>query len=501
MGRETATRRSLGLLWVPVVLGLWYPLACVAIALLRLGYPFELEWIEGAVLETVRRALAGQTLYPPPSFDFIALNYTPLYYHVCAWVARVIGPGFLALRLVSFLAALATFVLLYEWVRRVTAHRLAGVLAVSLYAATYRFSGTWFDVARADSLYLLLLLLALAVLHLDPVPVRAGVVAGVLFVAAFFAKQTALLVLLPPLALLLVTHPRRGWSLALTAGVLGALVWVWCDRADPTWFHFYTITVPRSHGWNLASAGEFCRRDLLAPVGIAMIIALLGGALGPRRTGGVQDHRVALAAIAGLIVSAWVPRLYRGGYDNVLMSAYAGVALAFGFGVAVVLARIDALAADARRTLMRVLALALSTQFVMLVYDPMTQIPTERDLATGRALVTALSQIEGRVLVPCHPYLLRMAGKPTHFHEMAYSDTYNDGHAPLGRAIGDEVQRAIAERRFDVIVLDNRDWLEPFVKPVYVPRWQALTVPDAMWPVTGMQRHPELIYARGAAAP
>jgi hypothetical protein len=200
-------------------------------------------------------------------------------------------------------------------------------------------------------------------------------------------------------------------------------------------------------------------------------------------------------------VSAWVPRLYRGGYDNVLMSAYAGVALAFGFGVASVLARLDAIVDGADRVLTRVLAVALTLQFAMLVYDPFAQIPTEHDLTTGRALVAALSRIDGTVLVPCHPYLLRMAGKPPHFHEMAYSDTYNDGHTPLGRAIGDEVQRAIAERRFDAIVLDNRDWLERFVKPVYVPRWQALTVPAAMWPVTGMQRHPELIYARGAAAP
>jgi hypothetical protein len=166
-------RRPLGLLWVPVVLALWFPFACIAIGVLRLAYPFELEWIEGAVLDTVYRVLAGQSVYPRPSLEFIALNYTPLYYHVGAWAARLIGPGFMALRLVSLLATLGTFVVLFECVRRVTANKLAGVLAVCLYAATYRLSGTWFDVARADSLYLLLLLLALAVLHFDPRPPRA----------------------------------------------------------------------------------------------------------------------------------------------------------------------------------------------------------------------------------------------------------------------------------------------------------------------------------------
>src|SRR4029077_16470135 len=140
------------------------------------------------------------------------------------------------------------------------------------------------------------------------------------FVAAFFTKQTALLVLLPPLVLLLATHPRRGWSLALTSGVLGALIWAWLDHRDPTWFRYFTFTVPRSHGWDLSVAGDFWRRDLFGGVGIAILVALVGGVLGPRQSGAVKDHRVALAAIAGLVVGAWVPRLYRGGYDNVLMS-------------------------------------------------------------------------------------------------------------------------------------------------------------------------------------
>src|SRR5262249_3960426 len=101
-----AMRARAGWMWIPVVAGLWYPLCWLAIAWLRVGYPFELEWIEGAVLDTVQRALDGKSLYPPPSIEFVALNYTPLYYHVCAWVARLVGPGFTAMRIVSIVATL-----------------------------------------------------------------------------------------------------------------------------------------------------------------------------------------------------------------------------------------------------------------------------------------------------------------------------------------------------------------------------------------------------------
>src|SRR5690349_19541172 len=35
----------------------------VTVALLRLRYPFELEWIEGGLLDAMRRVRAGQGLY------------------------------------------------------------------------------------------------------------------------------------------------------------------------------------------------------------------------------------------------------------------------------------------------------------------------------------------------------------------------------------------------------------------------------------------------------
>src|SRR5262245_50878569 len=80
-----------------------YVLAFVIVAVARLPYPFELEWLEGVVLEHVHRVLAGQPIYVAPSVDFVPLNYTPLYYYVSAAFAAALGPGFVALRLVSLL--------------------------------------------------------------------------------------------------------------------------------------------------------------------------------------------------------------------------------------------------------------------------------------------------------------------------------------------------------------------------------------------------------------
>src|SRR5271157_896030 len=71
----------------------------------RMFYPYQLEWMEGAGLVQVSRLLASKTLYVPPSIDFVPLIYPPLYFYLSAGIAKIIGFGFGALRLVSFLSS------------------------------------------------------------------------------------------------------------------------------------------------------------------------------------------------------------------------------------------------------------------------------------------------------------------------------------------------------------------------------------------------------------
>ncbi len=47
---------------VLVIAALLYPVTYVVVALLRLSYPFELEWLEGLALEHVGRIVAGQPI-------------------------------------------------------------------------------------------------------------------------------------------------------------------------------------------------------------------------------------------------------------------------------------------------------------------------------------------------------------------------------------------------------------------------------------------------------
>ena len=100
-----------------------YILVYLAVALLRLRYPFQLEWIESGSLDQVRRILSGRKLYARPSLGFVSFIYTPVYFYVSAAAARVLGDGFLPLRLVSLAASLGCMGLPSRWcaVRRAMA--------------------------------------------------------------------------------------------------------------------------------------------------------------------------------------------------------------------------------------------------------------------------------------------------------------------------------------------------------------------------------------------
>ncbi|MGH9075462.1 MAG: hypothetical protein ACRDZQ_15280, partial [Acidimicrobiales bacterium] len=110
---------------VPVATYCW-------VAFHRIGYRFELEWMEGGAVEVVRRVALGQGIYVQPSLHFVPWPYTPLYWWLSAGVAHLTGIGFFPLRLVSLVASLAVFVVLAWLVRAETGRWAPGLVAAGI---------------------------------------------------------------------------------------------------------------------------------------------------------------------------------------------------------------------------------------------------------------------------------------------------------------------------------------------------------------------------------
>ena len=483
--RDASVRTALA--WrTATVVAAAYMVMYLCVAVLRLKYPFELEWLEGATLDHVRRVLADAPLYARPSLEFIPFTYPPLYYYLAALGVNIGISGFVAMRVVSLAASAGSFVLIYVLVRPESGHRIAFVSA-GLFAATYSLSGAWLDLGRVDSLYLCLAL-ATAVVLARATSTGHFVAAGLLAALALLTKQTILVTLILVAPYLLVRHPRGFLCFIAALAAAGGGVELYLDKRSDGWFRYYVYELPRMR-WAISSgAGRlwtFAWNDMLRPLAPILAGALSAVSMGRRDTtdAAALDRQVRIGLLtAGMILSSALARLEGGAWSNALLPAYAAAAVLFGL-------------AGGRVPPAAVLTPGAAVlQLAVLAYDPRPLVPTSRDAAVGHAIVERISELPDGVLVLDHGYLAEMAGKRSFAHGWAMTDVLWADQAGAGRALESEVREAIAARRFPALVLDTTPhWFARDFTSQY-RRADELPDPGAFLPVSGSRRRPGAIY-------
>jgi hypothetical protein len=478
------------------VAAIGYVALYVFVALRRMPYPFELEWLEGGTLDHVRRLLEGRALYGPPSTEFVAYIYPPLYYYVAAAAAKALGTSFLPLRLVSFAASLGSLALIFDLVRKETGRAFPGLVAAGLFAATFRASGFWFDLGRVDSLFLLLLLAAIRIARFG----RSGaacILAAACIGLAFLTKQSALL-----LAVALGAHEalrdrRRGALFLLVAlGLMGgttlALEWV-----HGGWYSYYVF---RSHPLVAGPVLRFWIRDLAGGMPVA-VVAAVGYLLSPSGTGPSPARRFYAFALGALVMTSFFGRLIVGGYLNALIPAHATLAILSGLAVHQALEWRRSLPPAAATSIESLVHVACLVQLAALAYDPAARIPSAADRAAGERLVATIAGVQGEVLVPFHPYLLPLAGRRPHAHYMAVDEILQFAHGREGDRLAGEIRESFRERRYAAVVLDKAFSFEDDVKARYRLARLLFEDPDVFLPRTGAALRPEALYVPAAEVP
>ncbi len=468
-----------------------YVLAYLFVAFSRMGYPFELEWMEGGMVDHVRRVLSGLPVYAKPSIEFVSFLYPPLYYEAAAVFAFVLGPGFLPLRLLSFVSSIGVFVLLFQIVRRESGSVLAGAVAVGLFAATYDRVGGWFDIARLDSFYLMLLLGGVSVLRTSRSAWGASA-AGVLLSAAFLTKQSALVIVAPLLLYCVVAELRRApWfagTLALGMGGVSFLL----DRSSAGWFHYYCFTLPSRHPRIDGGPAAFFTADLLPALPLATALAGFYVAMRLRGRGARTRLFFPLLA-AGMIGSSWSVRNMVGAEVNNLLPAFAAVALLAALGLHELRFRAQAGEAVVWRRIALAAELAILAQLVFLAYDPRKHIPTPADRAAGEKLVARLKTIPGEIFAPHHGYLTRLAGKRGYAHTLAMDNLFLDDDGPARRELEAEMRQAIADKTFAAVLLESDGRYGVAILNSYDAKESLFDDPGVFWPVTGGRLRPEVL--------
>jgi hypothetical protein len=481
--------------------------AYVATAVQRIGYPYELQFFEGSTVEVSARVTEGLPLYGPPSTAWTPWPYPPLYFWITGQVGRITGINLPTLRSVSFAASLVALLLLVLIVRRTTSSATAGIVAAGLFAGTYRVTGAWFDAARVDSLLVMLLLLALYVAQRSH-RARGGLLVGVVLVLAFLTKQNALIVAVPILAWLLVRRRPAGVAAAVVvvAGSVGSVLVG--DAVTGGWYSPYVVSQLLGHGVVARWLLEFWLVDVALPFALVLLavtwwgwstFGVRGRDVTPtvlRRWSG-SDAGLVGAAVVGLLMAGLAGRLHDGGYVNVAIPAHVAVSLLLGL--------VAGAALRDRRTTRRLLigvAVVVGAQVIVMSQWHTDVVPSAADRAGGDAFISELRRLPGTVLVPSHPFYLRLAGRAPHASGIAIGDLMATRPNPAREAMAAALPWSLDG--VGAVVLDapaDTALFGPTLERDFTLVTSNVVPGDSFVPPTDVETKPSLLYIRTTELP
>jgi len=466
------------------------------IAFSRINYSFELEWMEGGMVDHLKKAYEGKHIYGPPTLEFVPYIYTPFYPYLSVLFAKITGIGFIPMRLISLLSSLGSMAILFFFIRKETKDMFLGIIGAGLFAATFKIGGAWFDIARVDSLFVWLILATMYGLRFS-ITWKACIISGICAFLAFFTKQVALFILIPMIIYTFIYNWKHGFIILLIFGGLTISSTLYFNYISNGWYNYYIFDLPSQHSIDPGLAGEFWKTNLInkVPVALCAIISLLPLYFVKSN----NEHKkyffyflIVIATIGGSFYS----KLHPGGWDNVLIPAYAGIMLVTIISVSEIFKYYEIQKSKYVNIIKICIFGALIIQFGMLMYKPAEQIPTRQDRESGEKFVETLKSLPEETIIPYHGYLSFMTGKKPNAQAMALFDIMLKGkNGEVKEKLGSEIINAIESKKYKIIILDeNGWWFQPVLEKNYEKYGKIFDESDTFWPVTGLKVRPQYIY-------
>ena len=500
----------------------------------RLTYPFELEWIENEMVAHGMMLAQGHRIYSAPATEFIAEIYPPGYYLAIAVFFKLFNTvNFFIPRLISAAALVGILILLYRIMIKEGGARSIGLLVSGFFLSFYEIHGTWFDLARADMLLYVLLLLGCYVLAYGERRFAAALGAALLLVAACYTKQTGIY-FLPFIGLYLLFKDKKQCLIfsAATGGLLLTLFFLLQYTSDG-WFGTYVLFNPlRFNQVLLKPLSElqfrmlFEMRDKLIPemryeifyklpVFFTMVLAFMLYRIVSVTKASTFSLWECTSLAAPLAYFTIRPHPGSERNDFLCMTVWGCILLGLFLIRLIAAARRD----DDNRIQITVYLL-LTLQLCLQLYNPVLLVPTPQDEKKGIEFINMVKNMPGEVYIPYHTLYGYMAGKKPIFNGGAYW-SYQMLAKELFRP-ADLIEK-IKNKYFSAIIIDDKGYLNAKGERVVVDNVKLLlTANDALSTVvaenytlarrisyssdsefrtvTGFQTRPELILEPKKAA-
>jgi len=498
-GPNRASRQWIALLaWALLALPALYQLFLLVTAIIgRVGYPYDLEWMEGGLLHHALRLQNGHGIYSPPSIEFIPYLYTPLYPAVLATLGKLFGITYALGRAISVLSLVGIAVVAFTSIAGSRHDHVArgpalvgALLGLGLFAAAYPYMEGWYDLVRADSLFLFIVTAGLAAAahwpsEDDAVLGHARTAAiAVILTLGFFTKQTGIFYVGLGGAIVLLLDWRKAVTFVAVAGALGLGATAVMNAATDGWFWSYISKIHRAHDFNPDRFWKSFSNILghFWPLTFVVIVTLgvvLYTWLRPPKEGEARalprQTRPFLLWTAAFVVSTLVGAVGWGtefAHFNAYMPAFLHGGLAAGAALPALAACVAILWGDrrepqlARHAAPAIAAIAIGVSLLSARWRPDHFIPSANDAVAGDLLVAHLKSIEGEVWMPSHPWYLVLAGKNPYVHRMGIKDvTTRQNRVVLG------LDDALRGHAFAAIIFDDRDLFSelPMIRQYYRP--------------------------------
>lgn len=494
----------------------------------RIAYPYDLEWMEGGLLAHAQRIGDGEGLYGPPSVDFIPYLYTPLYPGVLAALGKVFGLSYGLGRAISVLSLAGIGAVTLAITLRGTAESgpqvraaglAGGLFALGLFAASYPFVEGWYDLVRADTLFLFMVTGGLAMLHATARTeddlgghLRTAAAAAILGLS-FFCKQTGVLFCAMGFVILAIANWRRVLTYIAVAGLIGLGGTAILQKTTHGWFWTYAFEIHQVHDFNmdrywLAHEEILWRYPAMTIlIGVTLLVVLATAIVKRGLPREAWPFLMWTFVFAGALQVGAIGFGTEFAHRNAYMPALLHGAIAAGCAIPALAACVPRLL-EPRQPELRAqwigqavaaaAAIALAWTCVDGWWEPKRWIPKAADRRAGDALVAEIRAVEGEVWVPSHPWYAHLAGKRMYAHQMSVKDVTARKPRPI---VG--LEEALSTHRFAEIFLDNRDLHNngfPFHLGRYYRKWDKLSRGEQPRTVTGATVKPAEVWVpRGPA--
>lgn len=445
-----------------VFLSIYYILTFLFISLSRINYPFELEMMEGGMLENVIRLIEGKAIYTEPSIDYIPFIYPPLYFYLSQISLKIFGQSFFSLRLISFISTLISFYIIFSFVKKETGNWIYPIASVGIFSAVFQITGFWFDLARVDSLFLMFLFATIYFLRFYEK--NSGLFLSAVFaLLGFLTKQTMIIIIIPIFLYLLINYKVRALYFILPFLIGITISTVLLNYNTNGWYLFWMYEIPASQEWNFKYLLSFWSYDVFKHTSIIFLFSIIW-LLYLIKDKDKKTMTFYLTLTIGIITAVWMQRLHLGGFVNANIPFYAIFSMIFLIGLNFILKKIEIKSVN-KHTVLIIFYLIIMSQLLALNYNPFKAIPTKEDLNAGKKLVEKIKNIDGEIFIPNHNYLLRFAGKKTYAHWVGFLDLMIS-KSKWKEKLEQDLEQKLSTAFFKVIIV-NDDFSYHYLEKYY----------------------------------